>query len=59
MTSKNVLMVIGALVALMGVWSLLAQYTSLPNFGVVDPVWHAVAKILVGGFGVYVAYTDK
>jgi hypothetical protein len=59
MTSRNVLMVIGVVVALMGVWSLLAQYAGFPSFGVSDPVWHAVAKVLIGGFGVYVAYSDK
>jgi len=59
MTSKNVLMVVGSLVALMGVWALLAQYAGLPNLGATEPVWHAVAKVLIGGFGVYVAYSDK
>lgn len=59
MTSKNVLMAVGAVVALMGVWALLAEYAGFPALGATEPVWHAVAKVLVGGFGFYVAYKDK
>lgn len=59
MTSKNVLMVFGAVVALMGVWALLAEYAGMPSLGAVEPVWHAVFKVVVGVFAVYVAYSEK
>jgi hypothetical protein len=59
MTSKNVLMVFGAVVALMGVWSLLAVYAGFPSLDATEPVWHAFAKVLVGGFAVFVAYREK
>ena len=56
LTSKNVLMVLGAVVAVMG---LLAVFGI--NFGldVTEPVWHSWVKVLVGAFAVYVAYADK
>ncbi len=58
--TKNFLMVLGLLVLLMGVWGLLAAVSTDFAFGFpVDPWWHAVVKVLLGGAAVYVAYTDK
>jgi hypothetical protein len=59
MTTKNVLYLVAGAVALMGVWSLLATYAGFPSMGVTDPWWHAVLKVALGGFGLYVAYSDK
>jgi hypothetical protein len=58
--TKNFLLVLGVLVLLMGVWGLLAAWSSDLAFGfAVDPWWHAVVKVVLGGAAVYVAYTDK
>ncbi len=55
MKSKNVLMALGAVVAVMG---LLAAFNVLSSLGT-EPVWHSWAKVVVGVAAVYVAYSDK
>jgi hypothetical protein len=58
--SKTFLMVIGVLVALMGLWGLAVSMGWLPVFAEVnDPWWHAALKVVLGGAAVYVASTDK
>lgn len=58
--SKTFLMVLGVLVALMGLWGLGVAMAWLPVVaGVTDPWWHAALKIILGVAAVYVAYTDK
>ncbi len=58
--TKNFLLVLGVLILLMGVWGVLAAYSVDLAFGFpVDPWWHAVVKVVLGGAAVYVAYTDK
>lgn len=54
MSSKNVLMVLGAVVAVMG---LLAAFGV--DLGGTEPVWHSWVKVVVGAAVVYVAYADK
>lgn len=48
MWAKWWIYLVGILVILMGLWGLVAQ-----SFGVVDPWWHAVLKIIVGAITVY------
>ena len=58
--SKTFLMVLGVIVALMGLWGLGVAMEWLPVVANVnDPWWHAAAKIVIGLGAVYVAYTDK
>jgi hypothetical protein len=52
--SKNVLMALGAVVAVMG---LLAAFGV--DLGGTEPVWHSWAKVVVGAAAVYVGYADK
>ncbi len=52
--SKSVLIIVGILILVMGVLGLFVVW-----FGVKDPVWHAVAKIVVGLIAIYVGATDK
>lgn len=59
MSTKNTLYVVAGFVALVGVWSLLATYAGFPDLGVSAPWWYAVLEVALGGFGVYVAYSDK
>lgn len=59
MTSKNVLMIVGAVVLLMGLWSLLVAYAGLPEVGVETTVWASLVEVVLGGLGLYVAYSDK
>jgi len=59
MTSKNALMAVGAVMLLMGLWSLLVNYASLPEIGVETTVWASLLEVVLGGFGLYVAYSDK
>ncbi|MDD3481017.1 MAG: hypothetical protein PHW75_02215 [Patescibacteria group bacterium] len=54
MSSKNVLMALGAVVAVMG---LLAVFNLL-DLGT-EPVWHSWVKVVVGAAAVYVGYADK
>lgn len=54
MSSKNVLMVLGAVVAVMG---LLAAFGV--DLGGTEPVWHSWVKVVVGAAAVYVGYADK
>ena len=58
--TKNFLMVLGVIILLMGAWGLLAAFSVDLAFGLpVDPVWHALIKVVIGGAAVFVAYTDK
>jgi hypothetical protein len=52
--SKTVLVILGILILVMGVLGLFVVW-----WGVEDPVWHAVAKIVVGLIAIYVGATDK
>jgi len=54
LSSKNVLMVLGAVTAIMGALAL-----SPVDLGATEPVWHSVAKIVVGLAALYVGYADK
>lgn len=54
MSSKTFLTILGVVIIVMGVWGLF--WTS---FGVEDPTWHAIAKIIVGLIAVYIGSTDK
>jgi len=53
--SKTVLIIISLLVLLMGLLALFAKGW----FGVTDPTWHAVAKVVIGLIGIYVGASDK
>lgn len=53
--SKTVLIIISILILLMGLLALFAN----GMFGVTDPTWHAVAKVVVGLIGLYVGASDK
>ena len=53
--SKIALIVIGVLVVLMGLYALIAP----GSFGVYDPAWHAIAKIIVGAVGIIIGAVDK
>lgn len=53
--SKTVLIIISLLVLLMGLMALFAN----GMFGVTDPTWHAVAKVIVGLVGLYVGASDQ
>lgn len=55
LSSKNVLMALGAVVALMGVLAVLDVFGD----ATLEPVWHSWAKVVVGAAAVYVGYTDK
>ncbi len=52
--SRTVLLVIGVLLVLMGVAGL------VPNWELAtEPLWHAIAKVVVGVVGIAVAISDK
>jgi len=58
--TKTFLLILGALILLMGLWGLLVMWMPSVAFGLpVDPWWHALVKVVLGGAAVYVAYTDK
>lgn len=48
MWAKWWIYLVGIIVLLMGLWGLV-----YPVFGVVDPWWHAVLKIIVGAITIY------
>jgi len=52
--SKNVLMGLGAVVAVMGLLSVLGV-----DLGGTEPVWHSWVKVVVGLAAVYVGFADK
>jgi hypothetical protein len=54
MSSKTFLTILGVVILVMGVWGLFWK-----SFGVVDPTWHAILKIIVGLVSVYIGSTDK
>ena len=53
--SKTLLVIIGVVIVLMGVWALIPAWKISD---VVDPSWHAIVKIIVGLIAVYVGSTD-
>ena len=56
--SKKVLLAVGILIILMGVWGILSNcYSAIAN--IYDPLWHGVLKLIVGAFCVVVALKDK
>jgi hypothetical protein len=60
MSVKNALYLVAGAVVLMGVWGLLVVMVPSMAFGLpVDPWWHAVLKVVLGGYGLYVAYSAK
>jgi hypothetical protein len=60
MTVKNTLYLVAGAVVLMGLWGLLVFFVPSMAFGLPeDPWWHAVLKLALGAYGVYVAYSDK
>lgn len=60
MSTKNALYLVAGLVFLMGLWGVLVYFVPSMAFGLpADPWWHGVLKLLVGGYGLYVAYSDK
>lgn len=52
--SKTTLMIVGIILILMGIGGLMPSMT----LGT-EPMWHAVAKILVGIISVWVSAADK
>lgn len=54
MSAKTLLTVLGVVIIVMGVAGLFWTM-----FGVEDPTWHAILKIVVGLIAVYVGSTDK
>lgn len=52
--SKTVLMIVGTLLILMGVAGVIPSLTIA-----IEPMWHAIAKIIIGIVSVGVAATDK
>lgn len=52
--SKTFLIVLGVLILIMGIMGLTVEIT-----GVKDPVWHAVAKIVVGLIAIAIGVADK
>jgi hypothetical protein len=56
MSSKNVLMVFGAVVAVMG---LMAAFDVSLGMEASEPVWHSWVKVVVGAAAVYVGYAEK
>ncbi len=58
--SKKFLLYFGIVVAVMGILGLPVFDGVLPEaIAGTEPVWHALAKIVVGAVAAYVAYTDK
>jgi uncharacterized membrane protein HdeD (DUF308 family) len=56
--SKKVLLGIGILIVLMGVWGILSNYyPKIAN--VYDPLWHGIFKLIAGTFCIAVALKDK
>ncbi len=53
-SSKTVLMILGVVVALMGIAGLIPSLT----MGT-EPMWHAAVKVVIGAYGAYVGYTEK
>ena len=53
--SKTVLIILGIIVAVTGVLGLVVNGW----MGITNPVWYAVAQIVVGLIGIYVGVTDK
>ncbi len=52
--SRTVLLIVSILLVLMGIAGL------VPNWELAtEPLWHAIAKVLVGVVGLAVAITDK
>jgi len=55
MSSKTLLTIVGVVIIVMGVMGLFFS----PMFGVTDPIWHSITKIVVGLIMVYVGSTEK
>jgi uncharacterized membrane protein len=55
--TKTTLIIVGLIVLLMGIWG--AAAGSAGWSGVVDPLWHAALKIIVGLVAIAVGYMDK
>lgn len=54
MSSKTWLMIVGVLLILMGIAGMIPGWTLAT-----EPIWHAVAKVLVGIISVWVSAADK
>lgn len=57
--SKKTLMFVGVVLAIMGLLGLLPDGTLPEAISGTEPVWHAVAKVVVGLVSVGVALNDK
>lgn len=54
MSSKTMLMIVGVLLILMGVAAM------FPSLGLAtEPMWHAIAKVLIGIISVWISAADK
>jgi uncharacterized membrane protein HdeD (DUF308 family) len=56
--SKKILLIVGIVIILMGVWGLLSNFTPTIAY-IYDPLWHGILKIIVGAFCMIVALKDK
>jgi len=54
--AKSTLIVLGVIVILMGIWALIPAWQIS---GVVDPAWHAIAKVVIGIIAVWIGAADK
>lgn len=57
MNSRTVLMVLGVVTVVMGLMALIPDTGYWAN--ATEPMWHAIVKIVVGAFAIYVGATDK
>jgi uncharacterized membrane protein HdeD (DUF308 family) len=56
--SKKVLLAVGILIVIMGIWGMLSNYfPTIAN--IYDPLWHGILKIIVGAFCIIIALKDK
>ncbi|HPR91473.1 MAG TPA: hypothetical protein PK547_01940 [Candidatus Paceibacterota bacterium] len=56
--SKKILLGVGLVIILMGIWGILSNYISALWIAY-DPLWHSIFKLILGGFCVFVALKDK
>jgi hypothetical protein len=56
--SKKVLLIIGIIIILMGIWGTLSTYTPTIAY-IYDPLWHGILKLIVGIICVFVSVKDK
>lgn len=54
--AKTTLMVLGIVIALIGVWALIP---SMAVEGFAEPVWFAIAQVVIGIIAVWIGSADK